>query len=81
MSGTLVLELEYHHSDGAFGDGSHVNITIRYYGKTNRFAIYKLANISNLMQKGYCARKYAVWQIGIFFNISLQTSLLYILKS
>ena len=47
MSGRLVHELEYHYSDGAFGDGSHANITIRYYGKTDRFAKYMLANISN----------------------------------
>ena len=47
MSGRLVHELEYHHTDGAFGDGSQANITIRYYGKTDRLAIYKLANILN----------------------------------
>ena len=29
MSGSLVHKLEYHYSDGAFGDGSHANITIR----------------------------------------------------
>ena len=33
MSGRLVHKLEYHYSDGAFGEGSHVKITIRYYGK------------------------------------------------
>ena len=38
----VLHELEYHYSDGAFGDGS-----IRYYGKTDWFAIYKLADISN----------------------------------
>ena len=36
MSGILVHELEFHYLDGAFGDGSHVNITLRYYGKTVR---------------------------------------------
>ena len=30
MSGRLVHELEYHYSDGAFGDGPDANITIRY---------------------------------------------------
>ena len=29
-SGRLVHELEYHYSDGAFGDGPQANITIRY---------------------------------------------------
>ena len=31
ISGRLVHGLEYHYSDGAFGDGSHTNITILYY--------------------------------------------------
>ena len=52
MSGRLVHELEYHYSDGNFRDGSHVNITIRYYGKKDRFAIYKLANISKFIVFG-----------------------------
>ena len=45
---TLTTGYEYHYSDGAFGDGSHLNITIRYYLKTHWFArLYKVANISN----------------------------------
>ena len=47
MSGRLVHELEYHYTDGAFGDGSQANITIRYYGKMERLARYRFANISN----------------------------------
>ena len=47
MSGRSVHGLEYHYSDGAFGDCLHVNVTICYYGKTDRFAIYKLVKISN----------------------------------
>ena len=47
MSGRSVYELEYHYSDGAFGDGPDANITIRYYRKMDRLAKYKLANISN----------------------------------
>ena len=39
--------LEYHYSDGAFGDGSQANITIRYYGKTDQFAKYRFPDISN----------------------------------
>ena len=31
MNGKLVHELEYHFSDGAFGDGPDANITIHYY--------------------------------------------------
>ena len=33
MSGRLVHKFEYHYSDGAFGDGSNANITIRYNEK------------------------------------------------
>ena len=51
MSGRLIHELEYHYSDGAFGDGPHANITIRYYQKLDRFAKYKLANDSNFTVK------------------------------
>ena len=40
-------ELEYHFSDGAFGDGPDANITIHYYRKMDRLAKYKLANNSN----------------------------------
>ena len=47
MSGRLVQELEYHYSDGAFGDGPHANITIHYYRKKYQFARYRHANISN----------------------------------
>ena len=47
MSGRLVHELEYHYSDGAFGDEPDANITIRYYRKMDRFAKYKLSNNSN----------------------------------
>ena len=48
----MVDELEYHYSDGAFGDGLHANITIRYYRKMDlfakyRFAKYRFAYISN----------------------------------
>ena len=47
MSGRLEYELEYHYSDGAFGDGPDANITIRYYRKMAQLAKYKLANNSN----------------------------------
>ena len=30
--------IDYHYSDGAFGDGSDANITIHYYQKMDRFA-------------------------------------------
>ena len=41
MNGRLVHRLEYHYSDGAFGDGSHANITIRYYGKNIDSLIFR----------------------------------------
>ena len=47
MSGRLVYELDYHYSDGAFGDGPDANITIRYYLKMDQLAKYKIANNSN----------------------------------
>ena len=47
MSGRLVHELEYHYSDGTFGEGPDANITIRYYRKMDRFAKLKLANNSS----------------------------------
>ena len=49
MNGRLVHvhELEYHYSDGAFGDGLDSNIMIHYYRKMDRLAKYKLANNSN----------------------------------
>ena len=35
MSGRLVHTLEYHYSDGAFGDGSHANIMEKWIDSLN----------------------------------------------
>ena len=68
MSGRLVHELEYHYSDGAFGDKPDANITIRYYRKMDRFANYKLANNSNFTVLRWYTLMY---HYGILFMLTI----------